>query len=71
MVNDMKAKLIFKDWRKNGKSMYLACPELSLGSFHSGTTFNIEIKLSQEEQDEIINAIKDGYEPIFEFDVKR
>ena len=66
LQDNMKAKLIFKDWEKNGRSVYLSVPELSLGSFHSGTTFDIDINLTEENAEELRQAIKDGYVPVFE-----
>jgi len=63
----MKAKLVFKDWKEDGESVYNKIPELSNGSFHSGTTFNIDIKLDGEEADELKKAIKAGFEPAFDF----
>ncbi len=63
----MKTKLIFDDWRRNGKSVYNADAgiALSLGDFHSGTIFSAEIELTAEQEDELRANLENGYEPVF------
>jgi predicted RNase H-like HicB family nuclease len=60
-------KMIFEDWRKDGKSVYQSAEgaPLSYGDFHSGSTFPGKIKLDQEEIDELKKAIAGGFEPNF------
>ena len=67
----MKIKLVFCDWRKCGKSIYNTEEGvfLSLGQFHSGTTFDGKIFLSSEDEKELRGSIKEGYEPIFTIDI--
>jgi hypothetical protein len=69
----MKAKLVFLDWKKRNslnnrlESIYDMQEgiELSTSDFHSGTTFNCEIKLGKENKKELTEAIKNGYIPCF------
>ena len=63
----MKIKLVFDDWQKEGKSVYCTPKgtELSMGDFHSGTTFEGEIKLDSGAEAEIKEAMALGYQPIF------
>jgi len=63
----MKIKLVFEDWKKNGKSIYNTEDgiELSIGDFHSGTTFNGEINLSPDNEEELKQAIKNKNFPYF------
>jgi hypothetical protein len=61
----MKIKLVFTDWQdRNGKSVYQS--DLSLGQFHSGTTFPGEIELDEEDAHELEDALMAGNTPIFE-----
>jgi len=61
----MQIKLVFNDWRdKKGLSIYGT--DLTLGQFHSGTTFNGVILLDDEDAAELGKAIKDGNIPVFE-----
>ena len=63
----MKIKLVFQDWRKEGKSVY-ATPEginLAMGAFHGGSTFDGEINLGNWEEKELRKAIEEGYQPVF------
>ena len=65
----MKIKLVFTDWQNHEfKSVYATEEgiELSIGQFHSGTTFDGEIDLSEPEMKELELASKKGYRPIFE-----
>lgn len=63
----MQIKLIFDDWRKNGRSVYSVeeCFKLSSGDFHSGTTFKDKIKLNKDKEEELCKVINDGYQPVF------
>lgn len=63
----MKIKLIFDDWRKEGRSVYSVeeCLKLSSGDFHSGTTFIGKIHLDKSQEEELKMAIEDGYNPVF------
>ena len=69
----MKAKLVFLDWKKRNslnnrlESIYDTQEGIGLSTsdFHSGTTFNCEIKLGKENKKELTKAIKDGYIPCF------
>lgn len=61
----MEADLIFLDWKLKGKSVYGKVPELSAGSFHSGSTFKIQIRLNPELEKELRQAIANGYTPEF------
>jgi len=63
----MKIKLVFDGWQKDGEDISSSEKgfSLSLGPFHSGTTFDAEIKLEWWEEKEIIEAIKNGYTPTF------
>ena len=64
----MKIKLVFHDWQRQGKSIYDTpeCVELlSLGPFHSGTTFEGEIVLDDEDARDLRDSMKTGAEPVF------
>jgi len=62
----MQVKLVFYDWiDEHGESIYQT-PDLTLGQFHSGTTFNGEIELDEEDAQELAEEIKKGNTPIFE-----
>lgn len=66
-MSEYAIRLVFDDWRKNGKSIY-ATEEginLSLGVFHSGTTFIATINIDSDEAEELLIALKEGYQPIF------
>ena len=65
--NDLlNIKFSFKDWTRNGKSVYGDEYELSLGNFHSGTVFNGSIVLSKSDRNEFIKALKSGAAPVFD-----
>ena len=59
-------RLVFSDWQKLGKSVYETGKGvmLSLGDFHSGTTFDDEIDITGSEE-ELKKAMEDGFEPVF------
>ena len=63
----MKIKLIFSDWEKNSKSIYATDKgiDLTMGDFHSGSTFDAEVNLNEEQEQELKQAIQDGYDPVF------
>jgi hypothetical protein len=62
----MKINLVFSDWLKNNKSVYNTNSELSYGDFHSGTVFKAEIKLDEQQQEELQEYLKQGFVPVFE-----
>ena len=63
----MKIKLVFDDWQVRGKSVYATVKgsELSTGDFHAGTTFEGRIELDVDQQAELEQALKAGYQPVF------
>jgi hypothetical protein len=63
----MKIKLVFDDWQKEGKSIYSTEKgvELSMCNFHAGTTFDGEINLNKEQEEELKAALRKNYQPIF------
>lgn len=63
----MRIKLVFDDWRKMGKSVYhtLKGVELAENEFHSGTTFDGQIEVTPEQEKELEQFIKEGYQPVF------
>jgi hypothetical protein len=63
----MKIKLVFDDWRsrKTWESVYQSHGELSEGLLHSGTTFDGEIQLDKETEQEMKTAIAKGFIPVF------
>ena len=63
----MKIKLVFLDWQKEGRSVYVTSKgnELSSGDFHSGTTFDGEIEVDEEQEVELFKAIQAGFQPCF------
>jgi len=65
----LKVKLVFYDWLKTGKSIYIEPSEdgcgLSMGDFHSGSTFDGKIELDADQEKEFEEAIAKGYQPCF------
>ena len=63
----MKINLVFNDWKKGMKSVYNTEEglDLSMRSFHSGTTFNAEIDLDEYEEEELKEALQKGFVPYF------
>lgn len=64
----MKIDLVFYDWiKKGGKSVYSTIEgiHLSTGDFHSGSTFAGQILLDSEQEAELLQALDEGYEPVF------
>lgn len=63
----IKVKFSFKDWTKQGKSIY-DTPEgikLVTTNFHAGTVFDGILFLLPEEETVLLEAFKDGKEAIF------
>ena len=69
----MKVKLVFDDWKQRGKSIYIDPSEdgcgLSMGDFHSGSSFSGEIELDDSQELELSESIKKGYQPVFWIDL--
>jgi hypothetical protein len=63
----MKVKLIFDDWKFEGRSVYNTETgvELTSRDFHSGTTFDGKIHLDREQEVELHIALMAGYTPSF------
>lgn len=64
----MKVKLVFHDWIDPVTgSIYQTQKgiELSMGDFHSGTTFDGEIIVDPFQEEELKRAIKAGNNPVF------
>lgn len=63
----MKIYLVFDDWKRQGKSVYSteAGVALSMGLFHSGTTFSGTIELYAGDEAELRSALRDGFRPVF------
>jgi hypothetical protein len=62
----MKVKVIFEDWKQEGRSIYDTNKgiNLSMGSLHSGSTWEGEINFDPDTEKEMIN--KGGFRAIFE-----
>lgn len=67
LTRRVKVKLAFLDWREKGKSVYATDRgvELSMGDFHSGSTFPGTIELDQEQAEELTEAMRSGLQPCF------
>ena len=64
----MLGHFVFYDWvDDSGESIYSTEKgvELSSGSLHSGTTFNGELYLDTDTENEVKQALLDGYSPVF------
>jgi len=61
----MKIKLIFDTWRSKEGHTILWNSDLSMGEFHSGTTFNGEIELDADNEIELKEHLQNGYRPVF------
>lgn len=63
----MKISLVFDDWRKDGKSVYSSQTglDLSMGDYHSGSTFPATIELDKDQEQELIAALNNGFRPTF------
>lgn len=66
-VRSMEIHLIFDDWLKDGKSVYNTEEgvDLTMGPFHSGSTFKGTISLPEEHAQELKAAIDKGCNPVF------
>ena len=63
----VKIKLVFDDWQdKQCKSVYSTKYELTLGNFHSGSTWHGEIDIEESDLREIKRSISEGNRAIFE-----
>ena len=62
-------KLVLSNWLgQDGKSVYstkIGIEELAAGDLHSGSTFNGEIELDEDDAERLSNALKQGYSPVF------
>jgi hypothetical protein len=62
----MKLKLVLDDWTDLQLfSVYRACPRLSLGDFHHGSAFPAEVVLTPDQEQELREALADGFRPVF------
>lgn len=67
----MKIKLVMNDWyiaaqNKTVREVDVEQEiELTLGHFHSGTTFDGTIELDEGDEKELRRALKQGHEPRF------
>jgi hypothetical protein len=64
----MILNFVFDDWRNDkGESVYSTEKgvELSLGSFHSGTVFVGDIYLQHDNEQDLRQALAEGYHPVF------
>lgn len=60
-------EFVFKDWEKDGKSIYNKAQglALSLGSLHSGSMFKGTILLSEEDKEYLKEALKKDIDAVF------
>lgn len=65
-MTKIKVKFAFQDWVKasSGESVYESQYDLTMTSFHGGTVFNGEIELSVGEDQNLAEAIKEGFNPV-------
>lgn len=62
----MKIKLVFQDWQELGQPVNPErAHELSKGDFHSGATFTARIDLDAWQEQDLREAVKKGYQPVF------
>jgi hypothetical protein len=64
----MKVSLVFQDWKdQSGQSIYISPigNELSMGVFHSGSTFSADIRLGEDDSQALAEALKNGFQPVF------
>lgn len=64
----MQITLVFDDWRnRDQESVYQTVQgvELSMGDFHSGTTFEATVALDAQQAAELEDAMKKGFTPVF------
>jgi hypothetical protein len=64
----MKIKLWLKDWvnTETNKSIYGQNDKLTMSDFHSGSVFNAEIKLDEDHEAILKEAILKGLSPVFD-----
>ena len=68
----MNVRLVFSDWQKPvGTSIYSTDYELSLGVFHSGTTFDTTIDLDEDSENELRESLQSGATPVFYVDCEQ
>jgi len=64
----MLIRFAFTDWHdKAQESLYSTEKgvELSMGSLHHGTVFNGELYLDTDTENDLKQALRDGYHPVF------
>lgn len=66
----IKVQLVLVDWRDRRditKSVYHTRTgvELSMGSFHNGSTFEGAIEVNEQEAEFLRSAMKDSFSPVF------
>ena len=66
MDETIEVKMVFTDWFKRGMLANNAdLLQLTAGDFHGGSTFPGSIVLSQENADELREAMGRGFRPVF------
>ena len=61
-----KVELVFDNWECNNLTIDSKdLVEASLGSFHSGTTFNADLYLTKDELNDLEEQMKKGFRPRF------
>lgn len=69
----MKIKLVFDHWQRHSPDGFVNCHEteegieLEKGDFHSGSTFDGEIVVAEDEAEELASAMGKGFHPLFYF----
>ena len=62
----MKIKMVFDRWQKNGQRVSaLKNYDLTGGDFHGGSTFDGTIMLDAQNEAELQDAIRMGFQPTF------
>lgn len=62
----VQVDLVLTDWLKDGRSVYHdADVDVTNGVFHAGSTFDGAIVMTAEQEQELRQALADGYEPVF------
>lgn len=63
----VRVRLVFEDWQQGGMSVYHREEgvRLSMGDLHSGSTFRAEIELGPDAAEDLVEALQDGYTPVF------
>lgn len=67
----MYGYLVFDHWELNGQDMTNTEEgiEVSLTDFHGGSMFDAIIVLDEEQTEDIKNAIKNKFTPVFRFEI--